>query len=519
MPPTQVITAEIARSLSELSLETKRQIGLLINRNGNIEYIIAGDSQKVIIPAVQEARVGMGRLMGLRLVHTHLKGEILTRDDLTDLALLRLDLISAIEVLSNGLPGHVYSAYLLPDNDKRQSWEIFENKDPHEMDMNFLNHIHALEDEFARIIASKTVNGKGENAFLAGVFPSTMRRPQAMEWMEELRELALSSGLNIMEELIQFRPSIDSKFVIGKGKLQDLAIRSMQVGADVIIFCRELTPRQLRSISEFIDLKVIDRTQLILDIFAQHAHTRDGKIQVELAQLGYLLPRLVGKYPSLSRLRGGIGLRGPGETKLEIDRRRVRARISRLEREVENLGKARGQRRLQRNKRGLPIISIIGYTNAGKSTLLNILTRSCVRVEDKLFATLDPSSRRLRFPRERDVIITDTVGFIRDLPPDLVKAFRSTLEELDGADLLINVVDLSNPNYLSQMASVEQFLEEIRLEKIPQILVFNKIDRVAGQEAEKVTDRFGSVAISALTGQGLDELMGRIEKRIFSNLW
>jgi len=336
--------------------------------------------------------------------------------------------------------------------------------------------------------------------------------------MEELRELAISSGLNIMEELIQFRPSIDPKLVIGKGKIQDLAIRSMQVGADVIVFAQELSPRQLRTISEFIDLKVIDRTQLILDIFAQHAHTRDGKIQVELAQLNYLLPRLVGKYPALSRLRGGIGLRGPGETKLEIDRRRVRDRISRLERQVENLGKARGQRRLQRNKKRLPIISIIGYTNAGKSTLLNTLTRSHVRVEDKLFATLDPSSRRLRFPREKDVIITDTVGFIRDLPPELVKAFRSTLEELDEADLLLNIVDLSNPNYLSQMASVEQFLQEIHLQKIPQILVFNKIDRVGGHEVVKVTDKFGSVAISALKGQGLDELMGRIEQRVFSNL-
>ncbi len=514
----QVITPEIARNLSELSLETKRQIGLLINRNGNIESMIVGNSHRITIPTIQEARLGMGRLLGLRLIHTHLKGELLTRDDLTDLALLRLDLISVIEVLSNGLPGHVYSAYLLPDNDKKQNWEIFDSRGPHEIDMNFLDHIHALEDEFARSIALKTVDGRGEKVVLVGVFPSSMRRQQAVEWMEEMRELAISSGLNIMEELIQFRPSIDPKLVIGKGKIQDLAIRSMQVGADVIVFAQELNPRQLRTISEFIDLKVIDRTQLILDIFAQHAHTRDGKIQVELAQLNYILPRLVGKYPALSRLRGGIGLRGPGETKLEIDRRRVRDRISRLERQVENLGKARGQRRLQRNKKRLPIISIIGYTNAGKSTLLNTLTRSHVRVEDKLFATLDPSSRRLRFPREKDVIITDTVGFIRDLPPELVKAFRSTLEELDEADLLLNIVDLSNPNYLSQMASVEQFLQEIHLQKIPQILVFNKIDRVGGHEAVKLAEKFGSVAISALKGQGLDELMGRIEQRIFSNL-
>jgi GTP-binding protein HflX len=514
-----VITPEVARSLSELSLETKRQIGLLINRNGNIEQIIAGDSQKVTIPPIHEARVGMGRLLGLRLVHTHLKGEFLSRDDLTDLALLRLDLISAIEVLPSGLPGHVYSAYLLPDNDRKESWEIFESPDPHGIDLNFLSHIHALEDEFARTIASKSVNGGAENTVLAGVFPSTVRRWQAVEWMEELRELALSSGLNIMEEIIQFRPSIDPKYVIGKGKLQDLAIRSMQVGADVIIFGEELSPRQLKSISEVIDLKVIDRTQLILDIFAQHAHTRDGKIQVELAQLKYLLPRLVGRYPSLSRLRGGIGLRGPGETKLEIDRRRVRDRISRLERQVEDLGKARGQRRLQRYKKGLPIISIVGYTNAGKSTLLNSLTRSHVKVENKLFATLDPSSRRLRFPRERDVIITDTVGFIRDLPPELVKAFRSTLEELDEADLLLNVVDLSNPNYLSQMDYVEKFLYEINLEKIPQILVFNKIDRVTRCESEKVDEKLGSVAISAKKGLGLDKLINEIAKKVFSTTY
>jgi GTP-binding protein HflX len=282
----------------------------------------------------------------------------------------------------------------------------------------------------------------------------------------------------------------------------------------LLVFDQELSASQSRAIAGAIDLKVIDRTQLILDIFAQRAQTREGKYQVELAQLKYLMPRLMTKNTAMSRLTGGIGGRGPGETKLEINRRRVRERISRLEKDLEMVRRHRKQQRAQRSKRGLPIISIIGYTNAGKSTLLNALTQSKVLAESKLFATLDPSSRRLRFPRDLEVIITDTVGFIQDLPKDLMVAFRATLEELESADLLVHVVDVSNPRFEEQMRSVDDILEELSLTRIPCLLVLNKQDRVDAERIEILRDKLGAIAISAKNPKTLMPLIERMSAMI-----
>jgi GTP-binding protein HflX len=278
---------------------------------------------------------------------------------------------------------------------------------------------------------------------------------QIKESLEELRDLAVSSGVEVTDAVVQRLKKADTRFLIGKGKLSELALRCLQTGSTLLVFDHELTPAQVRSLTDATELKIIDRSQLILDIFARRAVTREGKIQVELAQLKYLLPRLATKNTAMSRLTGGIGGRGPGETKLEINRRRVRERITRLNRELEQVRQQREDRRRLRNTRGLPVISIVGYTNAGKSTLLNSLTRSHVAVEDRLFATLDPSGRRLRFPRERDVIITDTVGFIRDLPEDLMEAFAATLEELHDADLLLHVADASSARMDDQIKTVE----------------------------------------------------------------
>jgi GTP-binding protein HflX len=261
------------------------------------------------------------------------------------------------------------------------------------------------------------------------------------------------------------------------------------------------------------DLKVIDRSQLILDIFARRAHTLDGKVQVELAQLKYILPRLAGKGSAMSRLTGGIGGRGPGETKLEIDRRRIRDRISRLEKQLKALGKGRLQRRQKRVKTGVPIISIVGYTNAGKSTLLNALTQSEVLTEDLLFATLDTASRRLRFPHEREVIITDTVGFIRQLPKSLLGAFRATLEELVDAHLLLHVVDVSNPRFEEQIRAVDRILQDLELDEIPRILVFNKIDLIPKEEILPLCRRFDAIAISARNRLSFNELLREMEER------
>jgi GTP-binding protein HflX len=311
--------------------------------------------------------------------------------------------------------------------------------------------------------------------------------------------------------MLQGRKEIDPRTVVGEGKLQEILVRSMALEADLLVFDRDLSPSQARHVGEATSLRIIDRTQLILDIFAQRAKSADGKLQVELAQLKYRLPRLVGRDDSLSRLAGGIGGRGPGETKLEIDRRRVRERISHLEDRIDRLSADRATRRRQRNRAGVPVISIVGYTNAGKSTLLNALTDSQVLAENILFATLDPTSRRLRFPRDREVVITDTVGFIRDLPRDLVAAFRATLEELEEADLLLHVVDASDPRHPAQARSVEAILSSLDLESTPRLLVFNKMDRNP-DAARALAHREGGVAVSATTREGFPELLARCEE-------
>lgn len=507
------MSPDLARQMAEISGEIGRQVGLLLDRRGLVFMVLVGDDHKLEIPSLQGFRQAPTRLLGLRLVHTHLKGESLTQDDLTDLAHLRLDLICQVQVGEDGQPGRVQLAHLLPPNPRNEQWVLLEAENPYRLDLDALALVEGLEDEFARVLRARRVDQKGERVILVGVYPAGGKKAAAS--MAELRELARSSGLHVLDEVVQVRQQPDPRFVLGKGKLEDLVIRSKQLGAEVLLFDRNLNPGQLRNLSELTDQKIIDRTQLILDIFAQHAHSRDGKIQVELAQLRYLLPRLVGKGTAMSRLRGGIGLRGPGETKLEVDRRRVRDRIARLERELEEVRKARIQRRARRSRKGLPVVSIVGYTNAGKSTLLNALTHSQVVAEDKLFATLDPASRRLRFPREREVIVTDTVGFIQDLPPDLVSAFRATLEELEDADLLLHVADISSPYVEEQISSVREILSEMGLGRKKELLVFNKKDLVDYWRVREMLSKHQGVAVSALRGEGLEELSQEMASLLF----
>ncbi len=482
--------------MSELSHETGRQIGVLINRKGQVEYVIVGTAKQIELPDFGRARVSEDRFRGLRCVHTHLLGETLTQDDLTDLALLRLDLMSAVQVdRSTGLPGLVYSAHLVPTSaevlngdGQEKAYEYLEPNIPSHLDTDFTSLIESLEDEMARIrlTARKRRTGR-DRAILVGV--TTGDLGDAEESLAELDELAASADVVVLDKILQRRPQIDPRTVLGKGKLDELLIRSMRVGADLLVFDTELTPAQVRSLSESTELKVIDRPQLILDIFAQRAQSREGKLQVELAQLKYLLPRLViGQNSAFSRLAGGIGGRGPGETKLETDRRRVRDRIAQLERQVDQLGRQRQERRKNRVQKHLPIISLVGYTNAGKSTLLNALTQSDVYAERKMFATLDPTSRRLRLPYDQEVIINDTVGFIRDLPEALVSAFRATLEEIEDSSMLLHVVDASNPRVLQQVASVNAILQGLDYGRIPQRVVLNKMD-LAGPEAVRDLER------------------------------
>jgi GTPase len=512
VPPEALITPELARDLSLLSHEIRRQIGLLVNRQGRISFVVVGDPKKIVIPTTAEYHAAPGRLNGLRCIHTHLNGEPLTRDDLTDLALLRLDLMAAVGIGRDGLPRAVHAAHVLPGASERLPHRLLPPVSPSALNIDCLTLIQALEDELQRVTTGRAAGAVHDRALLVSV--SSAPRRQSEESMAELRELARSGGIEVVGCVVQQREKVDHRFLIGAGKLQDLAIHALQEAASILVFDQELNPSQIRSITDQTDLRVIDRTQLILDIFAQSARSREGKLQVELAQLKYLLPRLVGKGTAMSRLAGGIGGRGPGETKLEIDRRRVRRRIAQLEDELEEVRRHRRQLRAKRDKKSVPVISIIGYTNAGKSTLLNTLTHSRVLAEERLFATLDPSSRRLRFPKDIEVIITDTVGFIRDLPRDLMVAFRATLEELDRADLLLHVVDISHPRFEDQIQAVETVLEDLRLGAKACLKVFNKRDLVAPDIAENLARRYGAVAVSARDKSTLPPLIERMQSMI-----
>jgi len=485
---------------------------VLVDRLGWTTHVIVGNHQQIVIPSLEKYRSGEGRLKGLRCVHTHLQKEPLTRDDLMDLALLNLDLMAAATMDQSGRPDRIFAAHILPHGVDGKNWEVLPPLDVSQLDLGCLGLIRSLESEFARTVQAQKVQGKWERAILVSV--STAPRPTAQESMDELQELAESSRIAVVDKVIQYRRKINPRFLMGEKRLMELVILALQKGADLLIFDQELNPSQVRSITDLTELKIIDRTQLILDIFAQRARSREGKIQVELAQCKYLLPRLTGRGTAMSRLTGGIGGRGPGETKLEVDRRRVRKRIAQLERSLESIQKQRLQRRARRNKKGLPIISLVGYTNAGKSTLLNTLTQSSVLAEKRLFATLDPTSRRKRLPTEAEVIISDTVGFIRQLPRELIAAFRATLEELEDSDLLIHVVDISNPRFPHQITAVERILEQLHLDGIPVMTVLNKQDLVAPETVGQLAQRWRGLPISANDSETFSYLLDKIEEHV-----
>jgi GTP-binding protein HflX len=506
----------------------ERQVGILVGRRGDIEHVFVGDASRINLPEIGRIRAGRGRFRGLRLVHTHLRNEPLTRDDLVDLALLRLDLVAAIGVWPDGRPADLHVAHLLPPVEGQQPWRILPTEPFHRSMLDPAALVEALEEEFDRVAPSAIATDARDRALLVAV---DIRRPRKGDptrppadagRVAELTELCRTAGVGVMGVLEQRRPEADPKYLIGRGKLEEVLIRAMQLDANVLIFDPDLTPVQAHAIADFTDLRVIDRTMLILDIFAQRAKSRDGKLQVELAQLRYRLPRLHEKNTMMSRLTGGIGGRGPGETKLEENRRRARERIHRLEKEIDRFGQQRAGRRAERVRRGLPVVAIVGYTNAGKSTLLNTLTKSEVLAEDKLFATLDPTTRRLRLPGTdpagREIIISDTVGFIRDLPRDLARAFRATLEELDEADLLLHVIDAADPAREQQTTAVEAILADLGLAETPRILVMNKVDLVPPEERAVLARAGGdlpAIAISARDASTAAPLLAAIERALW----
>ncbi len=507
------MSPELARDLARLSFECGRQIGVMLSREGTVEMVLVGGPRSMYIPDLPKSRSGRGRLRGLRLVHTHLKEEPLSQDDLMDLIFLRLDCVAAVRVDRHGGARHLEVAHILPGAERgHPGWDRLPLLPCYDPGVDFLQLINSLEEELERGRSSLNAGPKRERALLVGVTSGSRERAEAR--MAELVELAQSAGIEVVETVIQRLRRINRKYLIGKGKLSEIILQALQRGVDLLIFDQELNPSQVRSLTDLTELRVIDRTQLILDIFAQRAQSREGKIQVEMAQLKYLLPRLGVKDDALSRLRGGIGVRGPGETKLEINRRRIKDRIAYLDRQLGKIRKNRSQRRARRLQRSVPIISIVGYTNAGKSTLLNTLTHSRIYVENQLFATLDPTSRRLRFPRDVEVIITDTVGFIRDLPEDLMEAFAATLEELHDADLLLHVVDVSNPRFEEQIAAVDTILSSLELNRKPRVLVLNKMDRVEPARLHHYEKRYSGVAVSALSSKTLPPLIRVLEDRV-----
>lgn len=511
-PRGEVFTQEQARELALLSRSIGRQTGLLIDRAGRVEMAIVGDANSLMIPELPRERSGGGRLRGLRLLHTHLGPQRLSDEDRMDLLFLRLDAIIVLTVDEAGFPMQWEAARLLPGGNETPTLTV----GPYpwnQTEADLIADAEALEDELGRTGEGSSKEIAQERALLVSV--SEKPRQIQESNLDELAALASTAGLDVAGRMIQRVPSPNPRFILGKGKLAELEVQALSAGADILVFDGELSPAQLHNLADVTERKVLDRTQLILDIFAKHATSRAGKLQVELARLAYVQPRLVGRNRSMDRLGGGIGGRGLGETKLEMDRRKNRERMAHLTRELEDIRRQRAFARGRRARNNMPVAALVGYTNAGKSTLLNRLTNSETIAGDRLFATLDPTTRRLRFPRERELVLADTVGFIRNLPKELLESFKATLEELESANLLIHVADAGHKDLVQQMEAVETVLEDLELTKIPRILVLNKCDALTPLQREELAESWPhAIQVSAITGEGLQSLLNRLERQL-----
>ena len=509
-PAAEVYTVDQARELSLLSRALGRQVGLLIDRKGRVQMVIVGEAGSIMIPELPRGRSGQERLRGLRLLHTHLNPGGISQEDLMDMLFLRLDAVVALTVNPVGEPVQWQAAHLLPTPSGGQPYHL-DNPQPWDhTESQFVATAEALEEELARKAEDAREADDTPRAMLVSV--STQPRIIQERNLDELAELARTAGLTVAGRMVQRVAQINPRLIMGKGKVAELEVLALQGRAGMMVFDGELSPAQLHNLADITERKVIDRTQLILDIFAQHAVSRAGKLQVELAQLRYTQPRLVGKNRAMDRLMGGIGGRGPGETKLETDRRKIRERMARIRKELDQLRRQRSFTRARRSRQGIPLAALVGYTNAGKSTLLNTLTRSEVLAENKLFATLDPTTRRLRFPAEKEIILADTVGFIRNLPKELFDAFRATLEELEAADLLLHVADASHPDLLQQISAVETILAEMELDRMPRLMILNKWDQLEAPARAELADAFPhALTISAKKGDGCKALLEELE--------
>jgi len=504
----EIASDALAVRLCALAARLGRQVGVLVDRSGAVTHALVGDDRKLELPDLGRWGKESGRLRGLRLVHVHLKGEPVDADDQNDLVRLGLDLVAAITL--RGDAPHLVSIAHLPLHPSHERAEIAAPVAWSATAFDFTALLAALQARLQRIRPPARMVDARERALLVHVGPEQAAVAEAC--LDELEELARTARVEVVGRIIQRRREIDGRTVVGSGKLADLAFAATEADATLLVFGRELSPSQSKTIARQADIKVIDRTQLILDIFARRARTQDGKLQVELAQLRYSLPRLGDRDNALSRLTGGIGGTGPGETKLEIDRRRCRDRIHRLEAQLDRLKRGRGLRRDGRTRADVPAVALVGYTNVGKSSLLNALTKSDAFTEDLLFATLDPTTRRIRLPGGTVAVITDTVGFVRDLPTELKGAFEATLEEAAAADLLIVVVDGAHPHCEDQLDSVMAILRDHGLGDKPLRVVVNKADAIDRRAAVRdLAARRAAPLVSATRRDGIADLIDLIE--------
>lgn len=529
LPGDRITTAEFAQRLAAVSTELNQPVCAYVNRRGQVMRVGVGTPRQTQIPPLELPRYGAERLCGIRCLSTQLKFEPPSDAALTAMAMQRLDALVTLTLTGGGFErrgggatGYIkesYLAHLVPHPET--AWTV---SPPLSLDVltnqDFLNLVEGLEEEFRRDSTARQVDRDHDQVLLVGLMTDNRASQRFQDGLTELERLVETAGGKVLQTLQQKRPHPHPQTVVGEGKVQEIALAAQSVGANLVVFDRDLSPAQVRNLETQIGIRVVDRTEVILDIFAQRARSGAGKLQVELAQLEYMLPRLAGRGQAMSRLGGGIGTRGPGETKLETERRAIQRRITRLQQEVDQLQAHRARMRQRRQHEEVPSVAVVGYTNAGKSTLLNVLTNAEVYTADQLFATLDPTTRRLVVPdalTEEPIalLLTDTVGFIHELPPSLMDAFRATLEEVTEADALLHLVDLSHPAWQSQIRSVMKILAAMPIAPGPALVAFNKIDQVDGDRLELAREEYPqAIFISASDRLGLETLRRKLAQLV-----
>lgn len=525
LPGDCIVTPEFAQRLAAVSTEVGNPVCAYVNRRGQVIRVGVGTLRQTQIPLTELPRYGDDRLCGIRCIATQTEADPPTDAILTTMALQRLDMLASLVLTGSGFKrrggqstGYIQSAYLahlVPHPEQR--WLVSEPLDVEDLaNQHFLERVEELEEDFRRAFTARQVDTDQDRVLVVGLHTHNHNADHFHQRLEELKRLVDSAGGEVLDTLVQRRPRPHPQTVLGSGKVHEVALAAQTVGANLVVFDRDLSPVQVRNLEAQIGLRVVDRTELILDIFAQRAKTGAGKLQVELAQLEYQMPRLTGRGKAMSRLGGGIGTRGPGETKLETERRAIQRRINKLQQEVNQLQAHRARLRQRRQDDSLPSIAVVGYTNAGKSTLVNTLTNSEVYAADQLFATLDPTTRRLAITDPdtqitTQLVLTDTVGFIEELPASLMDAFRATLEEVTEADALLHVVDISHPAWADQIHWVMRILNQMPIAPGPMLLVFNKSDEISSDTLIKARDEYPhALFISATERLGLDTLRQRL---------